>query len=598
MKALWSNNPWVLLHFLLLFIFIIIRAFLVPLVSDEAFTYFLYVEPETVFYPAAQVDANNHYLNSLLSIWSMKLLGVSAFAFRLPNVLSFVIFYFSAFKIAELSKSKWQFYVALIGFTSIYPILEFFSLSRGYSISFAFLLLAIYQVMAFYSDKKIWRASLILILIFLILFAQLSLLFASAALFFLVFIQLIFTHSRNQKLFTLSFGTIGILMFVLFIMHIKNLQNDGLLYFGVSERFPVYNIISLNDLLFQSSEMWLYYITLGIFLLTILGFLLALVIFRKELSAKKILIFPFLLLASISGILIAVYFLQGSGPLARTALYLYLLLIGSLFSLGLLDKRIGHFTSFLIVLASIFSMTQINTNQVNYWENQRVDNALLAQLKTAYKDGDLVASSIYVDRNIEMTLNHFMGLEKSIPIVESNISEYDLALLTPGDMERFSNNLKNFQLIYDGQGGVSLFKNRRDKQNFWVLDELNTTVANSDAEFVNMFSFVYKGQNPTKFLLSGTLLCQKKSKTASWNLVVQFFDETGAYLHARYYPINRFSRNWNLGKSTNFYLPIAEIPALTKEIRIYLYNPLKLEFDALNINATLKGAFPNPEPND
>jgi hypothetical protein len=594
MKALWSKNPWVLLHFLLLFVLVIIRAFLVPLVSDEAFTYFLYVEPETVFYPAAQVDANNHYLNSLLSIWSMKLLGANIFAFRLPNVLSFVIFYFSAFKISEFSKSKWQFYVTLFGFTSIYPVLEFFSLSRGYGISFAFLLLAIYQVLAFYADKKFWRAWFILILLFLILFAQLSLLFACAALFFLVFVQLILTHSRSKKLMTLSFGIIGILMFVLFTLHIKNLQDGGLLYFGVSERFPVYNIISLNDLLFQSSEMWLYYVTLGIFVLTVLGFLLALVIFRKELSVKKAFVFPFLLFSSVTGILIAVFFMHGSGPLARTALYLYLLLIGSLFSLGLLEKRIGHFTSFLILLASIFSMTQINMNQVNYWENQRVDNALFTQLKTTYKDGRLVASSIYIDRNIEMTLNHFMGLGKSVPIIESNISEYDLVLLTPGDVERFADNLKNFELIYDGQGGVSLFENRRETQSFWVMDELNTTVEYSDAEFVNMFSFVYEGQNPTKFLLSGTLSCQKKSKTASWNLVVQFFDDAGAYLHARYYPINRFSRNWNLGKSINFYLPIAEIPALTKEMRIYLYNPLKLEFEALNINATLKGAFPNP----
>jgi hypothetical protein len=594
MRALWSRNPWVMLHFMLLFVFVVIRAIYVPLVSDEAFTYFLYVEPETVFYPAAQVDANNHYLNSLLSIWSIKLFGTNAFAFRLPNVLSFAIFYFSAFKISAFSKSKWQFYVTLFGFTSIYPILEFFSLSRGYGISFALLLLAIYQLLALYSDKKNWRAWFILILLFLILFAQLSLLFACAGIYFLVLIQLVLNFGRSQKLTTLAYVAIGIIMFVLFTLHIKNLQDDGLLYFGVSERFPLFNILSLNELLFQSSQMWLFYLILGIFLLTILGFFLALLIFRKELSANKAFIFPFLLFVSITGILMAVFIMNGSGPLARTALYLYLLLIGSLFSLGLLDNRIGQFTSLIILLVSIFSMTQININQVNYWENQRVDETIFKYLDSKKNDSIVIASSIYIDRNIEMTLNHFMAFGKSVQIVENDISEYDLVLLTPTDVDRFANSLKKFNLVCDGRGGVSLFENKHEQQSFWVIDKLNTTVQQSDVEFVNMLSYVYEGHNPTKFLLTGTLSCQKKSKTASWNLVVQFFDEFGDCLHARYYPMNRFSRNWNLGGPTRFHLPIAEIPALTKEMRIYLYNPLKLEFGELKIDVQLNGAFSNP----
>lgn len=597
MKRLWSNNALLVLHFMLLFSFVIVRAVCVPLVSDEAFTFFLYVEPETVFYPAAQVDANNHYLNSLLSIWSMKLFGVHVFTFRLPNVLSFIIYYFAAFKIAQFSKSKWQFCVTLLGFTSIYPILEFFSLSRGYGISFALLLLSIYQVLAFFSDKKIWRSWFILALLFLTLFAQLSLLFACAALFFLVFVQLIFRYAQNNKRLVFSFGALGVLMFLVFTLHIKNLQDSGLLYFGIRERFPIYNIISLNEILFQSNAMWLYYITLGVFTLTIFGFLIVSFLLKKEFSSQGTFIFPFVFIASISGVLLAIFVMHGSGPLARTALYLYLLLVGSLLSFGVLHKSVSNFSSFLVVFASIFSMAQFNLNQVNYWENQRVDGQIFSHLKTAYQNDVLVGSSIYIDRNIEMTLNHFMGFEKSVAIIENGISEYDFVLLTHGDVERFSSELKGFNLIHDGQFGVSLFENMRDKKIFTLLDELNSTLENSDAEFVNVLSYFYNSRSryfPTKFVLSGTLSYKQKSKTASWNLVVQFFDENGDYIHARYYPINRFSRNWNLGQPTNFYLPIAEIPAITQEMRIYLYNPLKLEFDQLRINVKLKAVFPNP----
>ena len=224
-------NPWLALHFLLIFSFVCIRAVLVPIVPDEAFTFFLYVEPETVFYPAAQVDANNHYLNSILSIWSTKLFGLNAFNFRLPNVLAFLVYYYSAYKIASIFSQKRKFWVAILAFTSIYPLLEFFSLSRGYGLSFALLLLAIYQSMRYLYYKRNWRAWWILVLIFLTLFAQLSLLFTSIALFFVAAISYINNSWKKSKWLCLAYLVLGSGLLLLFTLHIKNLQDGGFLYF-------------------------------------------------------------------------------------------------------------------------------------------------------------------------------------------------------------------------------------------------------------------------------------------------------------------------------------------------------------------------------
>jgi hypothetical protein len=72
---------------------------------------------------------------------------------------------------------------------------------------------------------------------------------------------------------------------------------------------------------------------------------------------------------------------------------------------------------------------------------------------------------------------------------------------------------------------------------------------------------------------------------------VQFFDASGAYVHARYFPINRFGSGWNKNQLCPFQIPIAEIPENTSEIRIFMYNPLQLNVDEIKIQGALKGAF-------
>jgi hypothetical protein len=595
MKGLRINNPWVLIHFALLFIFILLRAIHVPLVADEAFTFFLYVEPETVFFPAAQIDANNHYLNSLLSIGSIKLFGTSLFAFRLPNVLSFVIYYFAAYKIAQYSVEKWRFWIALIAFTSIYPLLEFFSLSRGYGISFAFLLTAIYHTMAFVEDKRPWRAWWILLLIIFTLFAQLSLLFASAAILLLVLVKYISSNWPSKKFMSFGYALLCIFVLLAFTLHIKGLQDGAYLYFGERDRFPLYNIISLNELLFQISGIWMYYITLSLFIVGIACYLLILFKNKLNIIQKREFVFPFVLLSSIIGIVLAIYLLNGTGPLARTALYLYLLLLGTWISISSILIFFRYSTAIILVVFSTMSFYQINTSQVNYWQSQRIDSEVFDLLEQHYCNNCTLGCSIYLESIYQVEANYFRSGNKSISVIEQSIKNYDLVLLSTADRERFATELESFQLLYRVENGVSLYKNKIDSK-FYNLNSIEQTFESSNQEFINVLSHFYTDStnNPKSFILDGDLTCKMTSKTASWNLVVQFFDNDGGFLHARYYPINRFGKNWNSGKSTECHLPIMEIPIDTKEIRIYLYNPLKLNFDWLKVHARLKGAFPNP----
>lgn len=593
MLKIWINHPLVVLHFFVLFAFVIVRAIFVPIVSDEAFTYFLYVEPQTILPPNVQVDANNHYLNSLLSIGSIKLFGLSAFSFRLPNVLAFVLFYFSSFKIASFFDEKWKFWVSLIALNSIYPLIEFFSLARGYGLSFALLLFGIYQTMAYFDDKKNLRAWLILITIIVTLTAQLSLLFAGAALLFLVSYNFIKYNWKKSKISALIYSIISLLVLLFFTLHIKELQDGGFLYFGERDDFPLENIISLNDLLFRSTSKGMYYLTLSGFLLVFI--LSTVLIFKKKVfvfSDKKM-VFPLVLWSSIIGTLMAVFLLDGTGPLARTGLYLYLLLIGSLLFFGSMNRWLNYGFSTLLVAASLCLFSQMNFEQVNYWANQKVHPKIYKIIAETTNERMSIGSSIYIDRNIEMEMNHFLRISKSVEIIENNISDYSLLLLTPGDVLRFKDELKYYQALYSDKTGVSLYKTKSWLPMPILLESIDIEVENSNQEFIGITSYLIQSTETSKraFVLSGEMQCTKSMKTASFNLVIQFFDTDGTAISGRYHPVNRMSQGWNKSKAFSFRLTVSEIPDSAEEMRIYLYNPLKLSFDKINIKGKLEELF-------
>ena len=71
---------------LCIFIYLIIRSIYVPLIHDEAATFFHYIQSSSFIPFHSLNDANNHFLNSLLTYISYTLFGDSEFALRLPNL--------------------------------------------------------------------------------------------------------------------------------------------------------------------------------------------------------------------------------------------------------------------------------------------------------------------------------------------------------------------------------------------------------------------------------------------------------------------------------------------------------------------------------
>lgn len=122
--------------------YVALRAFMLSFTIDEAMSYNYVVG----LWGEEMNIANNHFLNTQLMRLSHAVFGSSPIALRLPNVLSFFLYAWSALQLlksAKSAKSTWLFYAGAVLLLALPFPLEFFALARGYGLSMAFTFFAI-----------------------------------------------------------------------------------------------------------------------------------------------------------------------------------------------------------------------------------------------------------------------------------------------------------------------------------------------------------------------------------------------------------------------------------------------------------------------
>jgi hypothetical protein len=123
------------------FAYAAIRAVRVPIIHDEAITYFLFVSGRWAgaLDPRLPFAENNHYLNSILSAASWKALGGGELALRLPNLLAYSLYLAATASLALRQRTAALSVAAFLLLNASAFSVEFFSLSRGYGLGLAFL---------------------------------------------------------------------------------------------------------------------------------------------------------------------------------------------------------------------------------------------------------------------------------------------------------------------------------------------------------------------------------------------------------------------------------------------------------------------------
>ena len=172
-----------LLLVLVIWLYLGVRCALVPVVHDEAATFLHYLQLDQYIPYFSLWDANNHILNSALAHLSINIFGNHFFWLRLPNLLSFGLFAYYLFRLAKNFEHRWSRWFTVLAMLTASFLIEFFGLARGYGMSMAFLIGAIYHAAAYLRHGQLRDQGWVWLFMFFALLANMSL-FNSMLVFF------------------------------------------------------------------------------------------------------------------------------------------------------------------------------------------------------------------------------------------------------------------------------------------------------------------------------------------------------------------------------------------------------------------------------
>lgn len=363
------------------------KALAIPVTHDEVATmvhYLNYSTWEIMMYPDPW--PNNHILNTLLAKYSMAIFGVEQWAARLPNVLSFVLYFYAAYRICQLffEQENLLFLGGLAIFLFNPFMLDFFSLCRGYGMSNALLLTAaMWSLQGFMrrNERALWLSLLFAVLAAYANFTVLIFWCAINGMLFFYFLDGYINDRNTKTLFTkLGLQLAGALAFAALIYTpIKKMQSTNQFEYWQSNSFFQDTILSLVDNTRYGS------VVLGISnaywaLLVMLAFFAAggyLCYYWGKTSRRTIFTMPLFVAFSILSLTLIVDTLQTiilhtPNLTTRTALLYYplfiLLIVSALQHLHIFQPRFSRVVGGAMIVLSILHLSRtVTLDRVREW---------------------------------------------------------------------------------------------------------------------------------------------------------------------------------------------------------------------------------------
>ncbi|MBP6313122.1 MAG: hypothetical protein KA408_12680 [Flavobacteriales bacterium] len=472
---------------LLGFCYVALRAALVPIVHDEAATFFHYIFTGNFWPGTAHWDANNHVLNSVLTWMSVQAFGEGLFALRLPNVLAYVLWAFATGLLARRCTSvvvRCSLIPALL-FCSF--VLDFFSLCRGYGLGLAFFLVAINAAIGLMEHAN-WRSfSVLLIASALAIWADLALL---PALGLLISLAVVFTGTDGlrqamSKPWNWVAVAVSAMLVYKAVLFAQGFSERGLLYHGSLDGFLSVTVKPLF-LLVTGSDHWVW-IASGVLLacaVLALGCWAA----RDRWRKAPVVLIGVVLVGLVAATVFMAKVLHINYPEDRAALqFVVLAIVAFAFAVDAIriERPSLQWMAIALVFLPLRSAYLINVDRTLLWSEQSLPDALVRD-PFAFRSHDTSFSLglyhqhalvwVYAQRNREGTEPN--GISEGFPDLPVDLILAD---------ERFTQQLDPaYQKVADGgHDGLGLYQRNPSLDHVPVKSALiePTTVAD---EYINL----------------------------------------------------------------------------------------------------------------
>jgi hypothetical protein len=587
MKQRWERNfnavYWATCFLVL--IAVIARCALVPFSHDEVATFHFYIQTGDFLPFVSHADANNHFLMSFTGWICFKLFGSSPLALRLPCIFAFILLCYSVYRMNEFMKCAYGRIVFTSGFIVAFNFISFFSLCRGYGMSMAFLIMALYYFLKYreaQNNPEVPGKHLLRGYFKFFLFSQLAL-SANLTLVFVIGIcsvVVILWQFRNKLFFKpLNLFVLLIHFFLLgfWIKYAFFLKENGALYYGGGESYWDVTFATLIDTIVFKNKV-VYAVILGLFMLMCAYWIFKVFTGKREFLTYSKFSISFLLLVTL---ILAFYALKKvvgvNYPEDRTGLFFYVFFMLSLsFMIPELKKNLQPLFLFIPLFFIGHFLMNMNT-RVHPWRVYETmpagffDMLKQEQKKTDYPvtvaghrvreffygflnyNSDLKLSQMTAPEALQMNADYALAYKQDKPWYEPYYRE----LAEDKDWDfRLLKRKKPIERILLLQTGPFVFEGAHEYFN--AFEKLDTTLQSPDPILAE-FDFTVE-RAPVPF--------------NAWLVLQVDGQDTSNFIRT---PFNLIKYDWNGTKNFKTVLLSGNIPVKIKRMVAYLWNIEKKE---------------------
>ncbi len=580
--------------FLTLLLYLVCRVVLLPIQHDEAATFFFYIQTGDFLPPNAHWDANNHVLNSLLSYISYRIFGNELWALRLPNILAFILFFWSSWGLSKQLKSikvRWFFFLAL---TMSHYLFEFFGQTRGYGLSMGFFIFSIFISTHFISLFSIKKGLLLIFCLFLATSSNLTLLIPSFILVSYLFLSHLIQSTDKKKtiLQLIGLAVVLLILFYPLVLFSFALKHGGALYYGGLGSFWEHTGKTLSLYFFDYYSQWIA-IVLSIFfgiIILLFGYL-----FYKIGEIKKVVKFNFsflfgwLFIGAIASIFGLRYLLNVNFPEDRAALYLFPFFIGTI--AFLLDdfivqtKKNLSFLIYPLIFFPLHFLYHINVSTTIFPMEDNPPTSFFKEVSRSnagYQTYPPTVGGYHMQRLCWAYLNLKHGGKMTEMLVSNHIDTLSDFQIVNTKRQLPENFLSKYEKINKSPiNDLTLYK--RSKQHNYKLVASKDSISNwnhSDDEFMNLFSFSIPDSLLDKpFFVGITSTIDTHKHPFRSSIVISQKDDAGNEITQESFHLEWMRKMWQ-NQPNNFnagmMIPVRE--ETMKKIDVYLWNPKKNNF--------------------
>jgi hypothetical protein len=569
--------------FILLFIYLILRAVFLTPYCDELSTLFEYIEaPYLIETTVKESSANNHLLNTLLGKFAYLFFGDTIYFLRIPNILSFILYFFSIkYIVSKCILYKYQF-LTFIALNTVAWIFEYFGYLRGYGLALGLLFYAISIFHSWSENKKPIKFFFFLFLVWLSVFANLSFFNTSIILLFysIMYLVLNFSCFKNR---TLIIYFLIVISFVLalypLVLYSFELKEAGALWWGNLDGLWMCTGNSLSQITLFTTHISVKYFALLVIVLIGIGGLLKL----KSIGFKEFIssfegIFYTLFIGNIFMIEILAVFFKVNYPKDRAAVQLVLFLIFA-FVLFIQKIRFLNYLSFVLLFFPISFLLKINVKTSIYQNDHRLSNSVDQYLEkhlspeSSYSLCGLLETSGYLRLRNEKKMKLF-NIERYSKYIESSFLIIESNNVIPSFYNR---------KMVDTNSEITIYENTKKYKYNLVKD---TVIKFSENEN-DIMLFQQKGIDSifksNKFKVKITSLIKFSDQNIPLHLILTLGDSLNPIRHYHENSLEKLAKRKN-AIDIVWNSPVYTIEKDKKNMSIYMWNINKKLVQYRNLN--------------